>query len=55
VLRAAVDLVEILALPDGAPDKNVLEERVWTLVAHGRPSAPLRTLAEQVGIALPTS
>ena len=55
VLRAAVELAEILTLPDGAPDKNVLEERVWALVAHGRPSAPLRALAEKVGLAVPKS
>jgi hypothetical protein len=33
----------------------VLEERVWTLCVQGRPSAPLRTLAEKVGIAAPKS
>jgi hypothetical protein len=55
VLRAALELVEILALPDGAPDKNVLEERVWTLLAHGRPSQPLRALAEKVGLSVAKS
>ena len=54
-LRLAGELVDIVALPDGAPEKRVLEERVWTLCAQGRPSAPLRTLAEKVGIAAPKS
>jgi hypothetical protein len=54
-LRLAGELVDIIALPDAAPDKRLIEERVWTLCAHGRPSAPLRALAEKVGIATPKS
>ena len=50
-LRLAGDLFDILALPDAAPDRRLLEERVWALCAHGRPSGPLKTLAEKVGIA----
>ena len=41
-LRLAGELFEILALPDTAPDRRALEERVWTLVSYGRPSGPLR-------------
>jgi hypothetical protein len=48
-LRLAVELVRIVALTDGAPDRRLLEDRVWALVSHGRPSAPLRALAEAVG------
>jgi uncharacterized protein DUF3536/glycosyl hydrolase family 57 len=51
VLRAAAELVDIIALPAASPEKRALEERVWTLFSHGRPSAPLRTLAEKVGLA----
>jgi hypothetical protein len=29
----------------------LLEERVWALSSRGRPSAPLRALAEKVGLA----
>ena len=50
-LRLAGELIDIIDLPDTAPDRRLLEERVWTLCAHGRPSAPLRALAEKVGIA----
>ena len=50
-LRLAGELVEIVALPDAAPDRRLLEERVWALYAQGRPSGPLRALAEKVGIA----
>ena len=50
-LRLASELVDIVALPDAAPDRRVLEERVWALHAHGRPSGPLRALAEKIGIA----
>ena len=55
VLRAAAELVEIIALPDTLPDRRLLEERVWALLAHGRPSAPLRALAEKVGLAVAKS
>ena len=37
-------------LPGGAPDRRALEERVWELSARGRPDAPLRALAEKVGL-----
>ncbi|HEY7370773.1 MAG TPA: DUF3536 domain-containing protein [Polyangia bacterium] len=51
VLRLASELVDILALPETSPDRRVLEERVWALSARGRPSAPLRALADKVGLA----
>jgi len=50
-LRLASELVDIIALPDSSPDRRVLEERVWMLVSRGRPSAPMRALAEKVGLA----
>jgi hypothetical protein len=50
-LRLAAELVEILALPETLPDRRLLEERVWALVSRGRPSAPLRALADKVGLA----
>ena len=56
MLRAAAELYEIIDLPRRARrDRRVLEERVWTLLAHGRPSAPLRALAEKVGFAVAKS
>jgi hypothetical protein len=55
VLRAAVELVDIVALPDTSPDRRLLEERVWELSSRGRPSAPLRLLAEKVGLAVAKS
>jgi hypothetical protein len=51
-LAHAADLVDIVALPDTAPDKRMLEERVWALCARGRPSAALRALAAKVGVAV---
>ena len=51
-LKLAAELYEIVALPDTAPDRRKLEERVWSLCARGRPSAPLRALAEKVGVAV---
>jgi hypothetical protein len=54
-LHLAVELIDIVALPDTATERRLLEERVWALCAQGRPSAPLRALAEKVGIALPKS
>ena len=50
-LRLAVDLVDIIKLPDASPDRRTLEERVWELCSSGRPSAPLRALADKVGLA----
>ena len=55
MLRRGGELVDIIALPDAAPERRVLEERVWTLFAHGRPSAPMRALAEKVGLAVAKS
>ncbi len=55
VLRAAAELVDIIALPDTSPDRRALEERVWTLSSRGRPSAPLRALAEKVGLSVAKS
>jgi hypothetical protein len=55
VLHLAVELIDIIDLPDTAPERRLLEERVWALCAHGRPSGPLRALAEKVGIAAPKS
>ena len=54
-LRLAAELYDIVALPDTASERRVLEERVWTLCAHGRPSAPLRALAEKVGVVVKTN
>jgi hypothetical protein len=51
VLRLARELVDIVALPDAATERRVLEERVWMLFSRGRPSGPLRALAEKVGLA----
>jgi hypothetical protein len=55
VLRAAAELVDILALPETSPDRRLLEERVWELSSRGRPSAPLRALAEKVGLSVAKS
>ena len=52
-LRLATELIDIVEIPDAAPEKRLLEERVWDLCARGRPSAPLRALAEKVGLAIP--
>jgi len=49
-LRLAGELIDVLALPDTSPDRRALEERVWALSSRGRPSAPLRALAEKVGL-----
>jgi hypothetical protein len=48
-LRLAGALFELLALPAMAPERRAIEERVWALVAHGRPHAALRALADKVG------
>jgi hypothetical protein len=50
-LRLAGELIDIIALPESAPDRRVVEERVWMLASRGRPSAPMRALAEKVGLA----
>jgi hypothetical protein len=48
-LRAAADIVEVMHLPPGGPERRALEERVWELGERGRPSAALRALAEKLG------
>ena len=53
MLRAASELYDIVDLPVGARERRVLEERIWVLLARGRPSAALRALADQVGITGP--
>jgi len=50
-LRLAGELVDILGLSEASPDRRVIEERVWVLFSQGRPSGPLRALAEKIGIA----
>jgi hypothetical protein len=42
-------IYDLLALPRGSGERRAIEERVWALVARGRPAAPLRALAEKVG------
>jgi hypothetical protein len=44
-------LFDLIALPAGSPDRRAIEERIWALIARGRPPAPLRALAEKVGFA----
>jgi hypothetical protein len=48
-LRAAADIVEVMYLPPGGPERRALEERVWELGERGRPSVALRALAEKLG------
>ena len=48
-LRAAAEILEVLNLPPGSPDRRVLEERVWELGERGRASGPLRALADKLG------
>jgi len=50
-LRAAAELLDLVRLPTAAPERRLLEERVWALVGTGRPAAPLRALAERLGLA----
>jgi hypothetical protein len=45
------ELYDLLALPAGSAERRAIEERIWALVARGRPAAPLRALAEKVGFA----
>jgi hypothetical protein len=45
------ELWELIALPLGSAERRAIEERIWTLLAHGRAAAPLRALAEKVGFA----
>jgi hypothetical protein len=51
-LRLAGELLEVLALPSGTPDRRALEERVWALLAQGRQTPPLRALASKLGFAV---
>jgi hypothetical protein len=44
-------LFELLALPAGSPERRAIEERVWALIARGRPNAALRAFSEKVGFA----
>jgi hypothetical protein len=48
-LRMAVDVLEVMRLAPGAPERRLLEERVWALCERGRPSASLKALAERLG------
>ncbi|HVV50109.1 MAG TPA: hypothetical protein VHO06_10655, partial [Polyangia bacterium] len=50
-LHLCGELFELSALPPGAAERRAIEERVWSLVARGRPSAALAGLAEKVGFA----
>jgi hypothetical protein len=52
-LGLAETLVELIALPAAAPERRAIEERVWELLAHGRPTAALRMLADKLGFARP--
>jgi hypothetical protein len=51
-LRLAGELLDVLDLPSGSPDRRVLEERVWALLAQGRQTPPLRALASKLGFAV---
>jgi hypothetical protein len=44
-------LFDLLALPAGSPERRAIEERVWALIARGRPNPALRAFSEQVGFA----
>jgi hypothetical protein len=50
-LPLAAELYGLLDLPAGSPDRRAIEERTWTLLSHGRPSAALRALADALGFA----
>ncbi len=50
-LQLCGELYDLLALPAGAPERRAIEERIWALIARGRPAAALRALAEKVGFA----
>ena len=50
-LAAAAELVEVMRLPAGSPERRRLEEHVWALCDRGRPSEPLRALAQRLGFA----
>jgi alpha-amylase/alpha-mannosidase (GH57 family) len=48
-LRAAAEILDVMHLPAGAPDRRLLEERVWALGERGRPNAALKMLGEKLG------
>jgi hypothetical protein len=48
-LQICGSLFDLLALPAGSPERRAIEERIWALIARGRPNAALRALAEKVG------
>jgi hypothetical protein len=52
-LELCAEIYDLLApaLPRGSAEKRAIEERVWALVSRGRPTVPLRALAEKVGFA----
>jgi hypothetical protein len=50
-LHLCGELADLLALPAGIPERRAIEERIWALIARGRPPAALRALAEKVGFA----
>jgi Domain of unknown function (DUF3536)/Glycosyl hydrolase family 57 len=50
-LHLATQLLDLLALPQGTPERRAIEERTWVLVARGRPNAALRALADKLGFA----
>jgi hypothetical protein len=50
-LAAAAEIVEVMRLPVGSPERRRLEEHVWALCDRGRPSEALRALAEKLGFA----
>jgi len=50
-LHVATQLLELLALPQGSPERRAIEERTWALIARGRPNAALRALADKLGFA----
>ncbi|HXJ19250.1 MAG TPA: DUF3536 domain-containing protein [Polyangia bacterium] len=50
-LHVATQLYDLLALPQGSPERRAIEERTWALIARGRPNAALRALADKLGFA----
>ena len=48
-LQLCGSLFDLLALPAGSPERRAIEERVWALIARGRPNLALRALSEKVG------
>jgi hypothetical protein len=47
--RAAGEIVDVLRLAGGTPQRRLLEERVWALHERGRASAALKVLADKLG------